>query len=218
MTAITLAGASAGYRGRQVLTDISLTIEPGTRVALVGESGVGKTTLLNLLYRQCGGAAALVPQDLGLVAALPVFHNVYMGQLHQRSLFHNLRTLVWPAKRDVEAVRAVLAPLRLEDHLFSTAGELSGGQQQRTAVARALFHPGSILLADEPVSAVDDLQAREILQIVVDRKQTVVVALHDRALAIAFADRIVGLRDGRIVMDAPAAALRPCDINHLYAA
>ena len=218
MTAITLSGASAGYQGRTILNEISLTIEPGTRVALVGESGVGKTTLINLLYRQCGGAAALVPQDLGLVAALTVFHNVYMGRLHQRSLFHNIRTLAWPSRRDVDAVRAVLAPLRLDKKLFSPVGELSGGQQQRTAVARSLFHPGSVLFADEPVSAVDNLQAREILQIVNRSKQTVVIALHDRTLAIEFADRIVGLRDGHIVLDAPANALQPCDIDHLYAA
>jgi phosphonate transport system ATP-binding protein len=218
MTAITLAGASAGYRGRTVLSEISLTIEPGTRVALVGESGVGKTTLINLLYSQCGSAAAIVPQDLGLVSALPVFHNVYMGQLHRRSLLHNVRTLVWPAKRDVDTVRQVLEPLRLDAQLFSPAGELSGGQQQRTAIARALFHPGTVLFGDEPVSAVDDLQAREILQIVAHQKQTVVVALHDRALAIEFADRIVGLRDGRIVMDESTDTLQPGDIDHLYAA
>ncbi len=216
MTAIALAGANASYRGRTVLHEISLSIEPGARVALVGESGVGKTTLINLLYRQCDGSAALVPQDLGLVKALPVFHNVYMGRLHRHSALYNLRSLVWPARRDVDAVRDVLVPLRLKDKLFSPVGELSGGQQQRVAVARALFHPADTLFADEPVSAVDDLQAREILNIAAARKPTIVVALHDRALAVDFADRIIGLRGGRIVMDAPAHGLQPADIDHLY--
>lgn len=216
MTALTLAGHSVGYRDRTVLHDISLTIEPGTRVALVGESGVGKTTLLNLLYQQCGQRAALVPQDLGLVRALPVFHNVYMGRLHQHSALHNLRTLVWPARRDVAAVRTVLAPLRLDDKIFAPVGELSVGQQQRTALARALFHPGDLLLADEPVSAVDELQARDILAIVARQKSTIVIALHDRALALEFADRIIGLRDGRIVIDAPSEQVPPAELDRLY--
>jgi len=217
MTALTLAGQRVGYRDRTVLHDISLTIEPGTRVALVGESGVGKTTLINLLYQHSGHRAALVPQDMGLVRALPVFHNVYMGRLHQHSALHNLRTLVWPARRDVAAVRAVLAPLRLDDKIFAPAGELSGGQQQRTALARALFHPGDVLFADEPVSAVDELQARDILAIVAAQKSTIVVALHDRALALDFADRIIGLRDGRIVMDVPSRGVDSSALDRLYA-
>lgn len=218
MLPLTLAGESVGYRDLTVLRDISLTIAPGERVALVGESGAGKSTLISLLYSRCGATASLVPQDLGLVRALSVFHNVYIGRLHRRSLLHNLRTLALPDKRDVAAVRAVLAPLRLDDKLFTPVGELSGGQQQRAAVARALYHPGEILFADEPVSAVDDLQAREILDIIAAHKPTVVVALHDRALAVQFADRIIGLRGGRIVMDAATAGLAPDDIDPLYAA
>ena len=157
-----------------------------------------------------------MPQDSALVQALTVFHNVYMGRLHQRSVWRNLRNLVLPARRDVEEVRKVLAPLRLEDKIFSGVGELSGGQYQRTALARALFHTGDIIVADEPVSSVDEHQAREILETMNAEKQTVLLAMHDRALAIEFADRLIGVKDGRIVMDTRSAGMTPADLDHLY--
>lgn len=150
MHILDLAGVPAGYADRPVLEDIHLRIEPGERIAIVGESGAGKTTLLRAIREHCTVPAAIVPQDLGLVQALTVFHNVYMGQLHKRSTFHNLRTLFWPAGLDVEAVRDVLTPLRLPDEIFSAVRRLSGGQQQRTAVARALFNDAPSCSATSP--------------------------------------------------------------------
>ncbi len=216
MHVLDLAGIPAGYDGRRVLEDIHLRVEPGERIAIVGESGAGKTTLLRLMREHCTAPAAIVPQDLGLVQALTVFHNVYMGQLHNRSTFHNLRTLFWPARRDVDAVREVLEPLRLPDEMFSAVRRLSGGQQQRTAVARALFNDAPVLIADEPVSAVDDHQAREILSLAGTQKKTIIVALHDRALALSFADRIIGLKDGKVALDTLTAGLQPGDLDGLY--
>ncbi len=216
MSLLEIREETVGYSGATVLRDLKLTIEAGDRIALVGESGSGKTTLLNLIHTRLGDAAALVPQELGLVQALSVFHNVYMGRLHQRSVWRNLRNLFLPAKVDVALVRPVLERLRLEKKLFTSVGELSGGQQQRTAVGRALFHPGDILIADEPVSAVDEHQAREILAAITADKPTVILAMHDRALAIKFADRLVGIRDGAVVLDAPAAGMKPSDLDDLY--
>ena len=95
-------------------------------------------------------------------------------------------------------------------------GELSGGQQQRTAVGRALFHTGDILIADEPVSAVDEHQAREILNAITANKRTVVLAMHDRKLAIEFADRLIGIRDGLVVLDELASGMKPRDLDQLY--
>lgn len=207
---------SAGYNGAAILHGLNLTIQPGERIALVGESGAGKSTLLNLLYRRLGSRAALMPQDSALVQALTVFHNVYMGRLHERSVWRNLRNLVLPARADVDEVREVLAPLRMEDKIFSNVGQLSGGQYQRTALARALYHPGQVIVADEPVSSVDEHQAREILTTMNAEKETVLLAMHDRALAIEFADRIVGIRDGRIVLDQPSSGMRPHDLDDLY--
>jgi phosphonate transport system ATP-binding protein len=216
MSLIELKDESAGYNGKEILRGLNVKIESGERIALVGESGAGKSTLLRLFYERLGEKAALMPQDSALVQALTVFHNVYMGRLHQRSVWRNLRNLVLPAREDVEQVRKVLIPLRLEDKIFSGVGELSGGQYQRTALARALFHTGDIIVADEPVSSVDEHQAREILATMNAEKKTVLLAMHDRALAIEFADRIIGVKDGRIVMDRKSAGMTPGDLDGLY--
>jgi len=207
---------SAGYKDTTILRGLNLTINPGERIALVGESGAGKSTLLHLLYNRLGSRAALMPQDSALVQALSVFHNVYMGRLHERSVWRNLRNLIFPVPSDVDEVRAVLARLRLGDKIFSNVGQLSGGQYQRTALARALYHPGQVIVADEPVSSVDEHQAREILATMNNEKETVLLAMHDRELAIEFADRIVGLRDGRIVLDQSSRSMKPNDLNDLY--
>ena len=216
MSLLELREESAGYKDTTILRGLNLTIKPGERIALVGESGAGKSTLLHLLYNRLGSRAALMPQDSALVQALSVFHNVYMGRLHERSVWRNLRNLIFPVPSDVDEVRAVLARLRLGDKIFSNVGQLSGGQYQRTALARALYHPGQVIVADEPVSSVDEHQAREILATMNNEKETVLLAMHDRELAIEFADRIVGLRDGRIVLDQSSKSMKPNDLNDLY--
>ena len=216
MSLLELREESAGYKDTTILHGLNLTIKPGERIALVGESGAGKSTLLHLLYNRLGSRAALMPQDSALVQALSVFHNVYMGRLHERSVWRNLRNLIFPVPSDVDEVRAVLARLRLGDKIFSNVGQLSGGQYQRTALARALYHPGQVIVADEPVSSVDEHQAREILATMNNEKETVLLAMHDRELAIEFADRIVGLRDGRIVLDQSSKSMKPNDLNNLY--
>jgi phosphonate transport system ATP-binding protein len=216
MPLLELREKTVGYSGVTVLRELELNIEKGERIALVGESGAGKSTLLNLIHTRLGETAALVPQELGLVQALSVFHNVYMGRLHQRSVWRNLRNLLKPAKADVDLVMPVLERLRLEDKIFTSVGELSGGQQQRTSVGRALFHPGDILIADEPVSAVDEHQAREILDAITAEKPTVILAMHDRELAIKFADRLIGIRDGKIALDEAASGMTPNDLDDLY--
>jgi phosphonate transport system ATP-binding protein len=216
MTLIEFKDESAGYNGTAILHELNLRVDHGERIALVGESGAGKSTLLRLIYERIGSRAALVPQELGLVQALSVFHNIYMGRLNERSVWRNLRNLLSPAAADVDEVRTMLGRIRLEDKLFTSVGELSGGQQQRTAVGRALYNSGDILIADEPVSAVDEHQAREILDVVNGEKRTVVLAMHDRALAIAFADRLIGIKDGRIMLDEKSSGMTPADLDHLY--
>jgi phosphonate transport system ATP-binding protein len=213
-----LDGASGGYNGHAVLTDISFEIERGERVALVGESGAGKSTLLAMLYAQQPKQAALIPQDSALVRSLSVFHNIYMGRLHRHNTMHNLRNLVWPRPRDVEDVTRITDRLRLSDKLFIPVGELSGGQQQRVAVGRALYHGGEVVLGDEPVSAVDLHQGREILHTIRDAHPTIVLAMHDMDLALEFTDRIIGLRGGRVALDSPSVDVRPIDLAPLYKA
>ena len=211
-----LDGASAGYNGHAVLSVISFEIGAGERVALVGRSGAGKSTLLGLLYGQQKARAALIPQDSALVKTLSVFHNIYMGRLHRNGTLHNLRTLVLPARAEIEEITRITDRLRLTDKLFEPVGELSGGQQQRAAVGRALYHGGEAVLGDEPVSAVDEHQARDILEALRGEHRTVVLAMHDMNLALEFTDRIIGLRDGGIALDAPSAQLTFTDLAPLY--
>lgn len=216
MPLLDLRLATAGYNGQTVLHDVTLAIEPGERIALVGRSGAGKSTLLRLIYEHLADQAALVPQEAGLVKALTVFHNVYIGRLNRHSIWRNLANLVRPMRSEVEAIRAIVAELELEAELFEPAGALSGGQQQRTAVGRALYQDAPVLLGDEPVSAVDEHQSRVILENINAKKPTVILAMHDIGLALDYTDRIVGLRDGRIAMDEPAAGITASDLAPLY--
>ncbi len=215
-----LNDATIAYNGRPVLSKVTLRIAAGERVALVGQSGAGKSSLLSQLYDVRRGEAALVPQDASLVRSLSVFHNVYMGRLHRHSGWYNLLNLARPMRREVEQVRGVVRELGgdLEAKLFTPAGELSGGQQQRTSVARSLYRGEPAILADEPVSAVDEHQARSVLEAINQSHDTVVLAMHDVALALSYTDRVIGIKDGRVVLDAPTAGLKPSDLDSVYRA
>jgi phosphonate transport system ATP-binding protein len=213
---IELRKASAGYAGRAVLHDIDLTINAGERVAVMGRSGAGKSTLLNLLYDRLGDRVALIPQAAALVKTLSVFHNVYMGRLDRHPTWYNLRTLAFPAGREVAEITGVLDLVGLADKLFDRAGTLSGGQQQRTSVARALYNGRPIVIGDEPVSALDRLQGAEILGKLCARHDTAILAMHDIPLALAHADRVVVIEEGRIVLDAPARTIAAADLVPYY--
>lgn len=216
MTALSIEGIGAFYGDKRVLEPLTLHIARGEKVALVGHSGAGKSTLLGLLFDKRRRDIALMPQELGLVQTLSVFHNVYMGRLGAHSTFYNLTNLVRPARREIERVRAILEPLDMLDKLWAPAGELSGGQRQRTAVARALYQGASLLLADEPISALDGPLAEVIMQILTRRFETSVVALHDVELALRHSNRIVGIKDGGIALDQPSHRLCAGDLRFLY--
>jgi phosphonate transport system ATP-binding protein len=213
---VELNGASAGYADHAVLHSINLRIEVGERIAVMGRSGAGKSTLLNLLYGKLAGDVALVPQAAALVRTLSVFHNVYMGRLDRHPTWYNLRNLIWPTRHDVAEIEGVLDLVGLSDKLFAKAGELSGGQQQRTSVARALYNNRPIVIGDEPVSALDRVQADEVLTKLCDKSETTILSLHDIPLALAHSDRVIVLEDGRIVLDAPASSLTPVELTPYY--
>lgn len=216
MHALELRSAGASYGGERVLDPITLTVETGEHVALVGRSGAGKSTLLSLLFDPARTDLAYMPQDLGLVQTLSVFHNVYMARLATNAAWYNLANLVWPFRSEQEAVCAILEPLGLGTKLWAPVGELSGGQRQRTAVARALYQPANVLLADEPVSALDAPQAHRVMQTLTDAYGTSVLALHDMELALRYTDRVVGIDQGGIALDLPTARLTKEDLLPLY--
>tara|TARA_B100000902_G_scaffold330787_1_gene327924 strand:- start:2537 stop:3187 length:651 start_codon:yes stop_codon:yes gene_type:complete len=211
-----LTNANLGYKQSSVLRNISLEINEGERVALVGESGAGKSTLLAALQSQLQNEATLIPQDLGLVNNLSVFHNIYIGRLNAYSSVYNLLNLAWPQKREVQKIKPLVERLSLVDKLFKPTGELSGGQQQRTAICRALFQGGSAIIGDEPVSAVDNHMANIIMETLIAKFPTVVLALHDVDLAIKFSTRIIGIKDGAICFDQSTVDLSRQDLDFLY--
>jgi macrolide transport system ATP-binding/permease protein len=201
------------------LRDIDLSIHAGSWVALVGPSGSGKSSLLNLLgcldapssgsYRIRGHEVAALSSD-----ARASLRRKFFGFVFQR--YHLLPDL--SAQENVEApaiyartssaqrrgrAQDLLERLGLGDRLNHLPHQLSGGQQQRVSVARALMNGGEVLFADEPTGALDDASSAQLMQLL-KRLQaqghTVVMATHDARLAEC-ADRIVELRDGRIVSD-----------------
>jgi phosphonate transport system ATP-binding protein len=207
-----------GYQGVTVLNGISLDIKAGEKIALVGESGAGKSTLLMALQSRYRANSAFIPQNPGLVRTLSVFHNIYMGSLNRHSTFYNLLNLIWPQKKEIALISPIVEKLGLIDKLFERSGELSGGQQQRTAVCRALLQGGDAVLGDEPVSAVDNHQSRIIIQALCENFETVVLAMHDVELALEYSTRIIGIKNAKIALDAPASSLLRSDLDFLYTA
>ena len=212
----TLTGAYLGWGGVAVLRDVTLRVDPGERIVLMGRSGAGKSTLLAAVQERILTRAALVPQDHGLIGALPVFHNVWTGVLDDHGTARNLRTLVWPTQAERAQVDAVLGMVGLAGLGRRPAAQLSGGQKQRVALARALLRGGDVVLGDEPVTALDPAQGAALLDQLTQAFATTVVVLHDVAQALRVATRIVGLRGGLVALDAPAADLTEADVLTLY--
>jgi len=209
--------ASLGYQQQAVLSGLSLSIRSGEKVGLLGESGAGKTTLLRHLRTLRPHHVAWCPQHSGLVPMLSVFHNVYMGRLDQHSLPYNLLNLVMPQAQPRQQVAEILAEVGLQEFLFTSVEKLSGGQQSRTSLARALYQARDVFMGDEPVSAVDEVQADMLMSLICQRYDTVIVALHDVALALRHCTRIIGLRAGVIELDQPVADCSATTLCQLYA-
>ena len=216
MSPLILNQAYADFGSTRVLGPINLHVQPGEHIALVGRSGAGKTTLLSLLYDRRRSDITLIPQNLGLVDTLSVFHNVYMGQLATHSGAYNLINLIRPFRTQIRAVTAVLEQLDMVSTLWSRVGELSGGQRQRVAVARSLFQNVDVLLADEPVSALDGPRSEAVMQALIKQNTTTIIAMHDLDLARRYANRLIGIQDGTIALDSPCRSVNTHDLDALY--
>ena len=215
-TVLELQGETVRYSGFTALEDISLQIKPGEKVAIIGPSGAGKTTLLRALYQIKPDDCAFIHQHHSLVPQLSSFHNIYMGRLDVHSNLHNLRTLIKPKQRDIDDISEITDVLGLTDKLWNKVGNLSGGQQQRVGIGRALYRGGKILMADEPVSSLDMKQGREIVRLITDLGHTVISALHFVELSLEFFDRIVGLRQQKMLFDLPSAEVTQARLDQLY--
>lgn len=195
--------------GVRVLDSVDLELVPGEHVAIVGPSGSGKTSLLRVLAGELAptsgellrsGRVASIHQDFRLVGTASALANALHGAAAEVGFWRSL--VAWPAQTRARAVEW-LQRVGLGARLQQRVDRLSGGEQQRVALARALLRRPSLLLADEPVSALDQASARALLQLLDTlRRQhriTVVSVLHDLGLAREFADRVLTLRDGRLM-------------------
>jgi phosphonate transport system ATP-binding protein len=237
-----LRGAGRRFGSHQALHGLDLTVHAGERVAVLGTSGAGKSTLLALLNgslepttgslevfgedltrlpaarrRLVQRRIGSVSQGLALIEQVRVLHNVNAGRLGRWSTTRALASLVWPSS--LQVVRDALDQVDLGWALHERTERLSGGERQRVAIARLLVQEPELVLADEPVSSLDPVRAAAMLGLLGTSPavRTLVVSLHQPALALEHCTRVVGLRRGRIVLDRPAADIGDAALDDLYA-
>lgn len=227
-----------------VLHGLDLVVMPGEQLALIGPSGAGKTTLLTTLacaHRPYAGKLEVLGQDpwrlsqdarhrlrarLFLAPQTPplpprqrVVTAVLAARLPQWSLWQALVSLVRPL--DPAAAHEALSRFGLGEKLYARVDRLSGGERQRCGLARLLLSSAQALLVDEPIAALDPALARHTLatlrQEATARRATLVCSLHQVELAREQFPRLVGLREGRIMFDLPAAEVSDAMIAELYA-
>ncbi len=230
--------------GHRALRSVSLAARRGERLAIIGPSGAGKTSLLRVLatsirptegrvtvldrnpWQLTGSELKRLRSRIGAIHQAPpipprqrVITAVIAGRLGQWPWWKSALSLFYPA--DIAGPRDQLARLDLADRLFDRCDRLSGGQLQRVGVARVLYQAPELLLADEPVSAMDpalaDLSISQLHSEAATRGVTLVASLHVVDVALRWFPRIVGVRAGEVVFDLPAVKVSDGVLRDLYA-
>jgi len=225
------------------LDDVSFDVAPGEFVAILGRSGAGKTTLFRCLTRLVkpdSGAVivqgcallslrgrhlrairreiGLIFQQFNLIRRMTAIENVLVGRLGHVPTWRVLLRRF--SHTDRQLALASLDRVGLLERAYQRADSLSGGQQQRVAIARVLAQRSRLILADEPVASLDPESAGSVLGILrgIAREWNIAVvcSLHQVELAVAFADRIIGLRAGRLVANVPAVQLGAAEHSRIY--
>ncbi len=234
---VTLPGA------HRALESVTLSVAPGERVAVIGQSGAGKTSLLRVIgtaLRPSEGSLRIGERDpwalpsralrelrasMGTIHQAPplpprqrVVTAVLAGRLGVWGFWRGLGSLVYPA--DIAGARAALTRTDLADRVFDRCDRLSGGQLQRVGVARVLYQRPDLILADEPVSALDpqlaDQTVGELARDAQSRSATLIASLHAVDLALHWFPRIVGLRAGSVAFDLPPVKVTDAMLRELY--
>jgi len=242
--ALALQRASKSYGGVRALREVSLRVAPGEFVALLGPSGAGKSTVFRCLtaltapdsgaafvlgrridglrggaLREARRSIGLIFQQHNLIGRLSALENVLTGRLAATPTWRVLLGRFREADRQLAL--ASLDRVGLLEKAYVRADALSGGQQQRVAIARVLAQQSRVILADEPVASLDPESSRQVLAtlqtIAREHGIAVLCSLHQVDLARQFADRLVGLRDGAVVLDAAPQGLTAAHESALYA-
>lgn len=230
--------------GQRALRAVSLAAARGERLAIIGPSGAGKSSLLRVLatslrptegrievldsnpWQLPGAELKRLRSRIGVVHQAPpipprqrAITAVIAGRLGQWPWWKSALSLIYPA--DIAGPREQLARLDLADRLFERCDQLSGGQLQRVGVARVLYQRPDLLLADEPVSAMDpalaDLTVSQLHAEAAARGVTLVASLHVVDIALRWFPRVIGLRAGEIVFDLAPAKVSDSVLRDLYA-
>ncbi|MBO0768570.1 MAG: ATP-binding cassette domain-containing protein [Solirubrobacterales bacterium] len=241
---LVISGMRKSFGPNEVLKGVDLELRAGELLTVLGANGSGKSTLLRCAIRLTdpdaghallqgkdltalsGGElrrarreAAVIFQRVALVAGRSAFDNVCHGALGRMGLAESLHSRTFPAEVK-ELAACGLERVGLLDKAWQRAGTLSGGQAQRVAVARAYTQRASVILADEPVSALDPRAAEEVLALLADVAHEdglgVLTVLHQPDLAVRHSDRIVGMRSGEVAFDRPARDTSSAEIAALY--
>jgi len=225
---IQMNDVSASYDSKNyVLQNVSLSIERGTNYAIVGQSGSGKSTLLKLMngmmipskgtvkidyqtpdiknkkFKIMMSKIGYIPQSLGLVKNISVLDNVLIGALPRISKFKSMLK-IFPEK-EIREAHKILKLVHLGDKAERKVYMLSGGEKRRVAIARALMQKPDVLLADEIVSELDHVTARDIMDLVADTQQkfnlTAIMVHHDIQLGLEYANRVAVMDKGKKILE-----------------
>ncbi len=240
---LVLEGVSRRFGANAAVTDVSLSVPPGSFVGVIGRSGAGKSTLLRMMNRLVDpsegrifhegvevsalkGAAlrawrarcAMIFQQFNLVGRLDVMTNVLTGRLNHVSTARSLLRM-W-SEIDRAIALSALEQFDIAALAAERAENLSGGQQQRVAIARALVQEPDIILADEPIASLDPRNTRIVMDALLRINKhygiTVLCNLHSLDIARSYCDRLVGMAGGRVVFDGAPAKLTDDVARELY--
>ena len=229
--------------GQRALSGVDLTVAEPQVVAIIGSSGAGKSTLIrciNRLVEPSSGRIALdgtditslgrrrlrsarrrmgmIFQEYNLVERLTVMENVLSGRLGYVGFWRAYRRRYPP--QDVRSAYELLDRVELDGYENTRADALSGGQRQRVGIARALMQQPDLLLVDEPTASLDPRTGRQIMRLLCElaheRGMPALVNIHDVQLAQTYADRIIGLGEGKIVFDGPPDRLTESVLTEIY--
>jgi len=209
------------------LTGVNLSIDRGTNYAIVGQSGSGKSTLLKLMngmmtpskgtikmdyqtpdmnnktFKKMMHTIGYIPQSLGLVKNISVLDNILIGALPRLTTMQSI--LKQFPEHEIQEAKRILKLVGLSGKESRKAYMISGGEKRRVAIARALMQKPTILLADEIVSELDHVTAREIMDLILDAQKkmnlTAIMVHHDMKLALEYANRVAVMKDGEKILE-----------------